>query len=86
MSLITIELRPYTAPSPPADWSLVPVLGAAWAALVNAFRLILSALVWVLVFVPLRLPLGSVVGYLLWRWRRRRERLGMASVSPTQSG
>lgn len=73
LSAITLELRPYAAAQPPVptDWSLLPVVRSAWAALLNTVQLVVSLLVWGAIFTPIWLPLA----YLVWRWRRRRSRM-----------
>lgn len=78
LSAITLELRPYAAAQPPlpTDWSLLPVVRSAWGALLNTVQLVLSLMVWGLVFAPIWLPLG----YLVWRWRRRRRSAGMVQA------
>jgi hypothetical protein len=77
-SLITVEIRPYAAAqSPIGDWSLLPVVSNAWAALLSTMQLLVAGLVWALVFSPIWLP----IGFLAWRWRRR----GAARALPARS-
>lgn len=78
-SLITVEVRPYAAAQPLSpDWSLVPVFDRAWAALRSTFQLLVSGLIWVVVFTPIWLP----VGFLIWRQRRRRSTPSAAPARP----
>jgi hypothetical protein len=69
-SLITVELRlPAAAQTPPpSDWAVQPIFRNAWAALLSTLQFLLAAVIWVVIFTPIWLPLALLVRF----WRRRR--------------
>ena len=73
-SLVTVELRPFVAAQSPVDgWSALPVIAQAWAALIEAIRFLVAALIWLVVFSPLWVPALLLIRY--WLRRRRSGRI-----------
>jgi hypothetical protein len=85
-STITVELRPYAlGQSQPGDWNPLPVVRNALAALLNTAQFLLAALIWVVIFTPIWLP----VALLIRRWRRgraaSRRQVGTPPTGPTSA-
>ena len=83
-SLISVELRPYAAAQAPVgDWSPLPAVRNAWAALLNTVQLLLASLIWLVIFAPLWIPLVLLARF--W-WRQRAVRRAARAAASAPAG
>jgi len=71
MSLISVQLRPATSAKPliSAGWSAVEAFKSAIRGIVIFGKGLFTAVIWILVFVPVW---GTILGIVLWRLRKRK--------------
>lgn len=77
---ITLTATPAGPAKPPANqsgWNPLQILGDAAGALLAVLQVVVSVLIWVLVFAPLWLP---TLAFYLWRRAKQRERRAAVSV------
>lgn len=72
MSYIGISLAPEASTKPLASiWSALEVLKSAVRGLVSTAQVLASIAIWLVIFIPLW---GTVLGIVIWRVRRKRQR------------